>query len=114
MQFIGGGMFDANSWPPLPATLRVDDRTSPVTQSLPETFLSPVNEWYRWKPRPRDDSHIHVLVTLDPANYPLGIKGLLTYGDIPVVWTNNAVQDGLLEYGPRRQDFYESDAERAD
>jgi type 1 glutamine amidotransferase len=47
-----------------------------------------LNEWYRWKPSPRADSHIHVLLTLDPANYPLGIKGLLTSGDVPVVWTN--------------------------
>jgi type 1 glutamine amidotransferase len=85
MTFIGGGVFDANSWQ---AKLIVDDRTSPVTRNLPETFISPINEWYRWKPSPRADSHIHVLVTLDPANYPLGIKGLLTYGDIPVVWTN--------------------------
>ena len=88
MTFIGGGVFDNNSWPPLPAKLIVDDRASPVTRNLPETFVSPTNEWYRWKPSPRLDSHIHVLLTLDPANYPLGIKGLLTYGDIPVVWTN--------------------------
>ena len=88
MTFIGGGVFDANSWPPLPAQLIVDDRSSPVTRGLPEKFISPTNEWYRWKPSPRADSHIHVLLTLDPANYPLGIKGLLTYGDIPVVWTN--------------------------
>jgi uncharacterized protein len=88
MTFIGGGVFDANSWPPLQAKLIVDDKTSPVTRNLPATFISPINEWYRWKPSPRADSHIHVLVTLDPANYPLGIKGLLTYGDIPVVWTN--------------------------
>jgi type 1 glutamine amidotransferase len=66
----------------------VDDKASPVTRNLPATFVSPTNEWYRWKPSPRADSHIHVLLTLDPANYPLGIKGLLTYGDIPVVWTN--------------------------
>ena len=88
MTFIGAGVFDANSWPPLPAKLIVDDKTSPVTRNLPETFISPTNEWYRWKPSPRSDSHIHVLLTLDPANYPLGIKGLLTSGDIPVVWTN--------------------------
>ena len=88
LQFIGGGVFDANSWPPLPAKLIVEDANSPVTRSLPKSFLSPTNEWYRWKPSPRTDSHIHVLLTLDPDNYPLGIKGLLTYGDIPVVWTN--------------------------
>ena len=99
MQFIGGGVFDANSWPPLPAVLRVDDRNSPVTDGLPETFLAPTNEWYRWKPSPRDDSHIHVLVTLDPSNYPLGIKGLLTFGDIPVVWTNTQYKMVYMNMG---------------
>jgi type 1 glutamine amidotransferase len=99
MQFIGGGVFDANSWPPLPAKLSVDDRTSPVARGLPETFLSPTNEWYRWKPSPRADSHIHVLVTLDPSNYPLGIKGLLTYGDIPVVWTNTQYKMVYMNMG---------------
>jgi uncharacterized protein len=88
LTFIGEGVFDNNSWPPLPAKLIVDDQASPVTRNLPETFVSPTNEWYRWKPSPRLDSHIHVLLTLDPSNYPLGIKGLLTYGDVPVVWTN--------------------------
>jgi type 1 glutamine amidotransferase len=88
MTFIGGGLFEANSWPPVPAELIVDDPNSPVTKNLPKHFLSPTNEWYRWKPSPRLDRNIHVLLTLDPANYPLGIKGLLTSGDIPVVWTN--------------------------
>jgi uncharacterized protein len=88
LSFIGGGVFDANSWPPLPAKVIVDDTASPVTQGLPKTFVAPTNEWYRWKPSPRADSHIHVLLTLDPENYPLGIKGLLTSGDIPIVWTN--------------------------
>jgi type 1 glutamine amidotransferase len=88
LDFIGGGVFDMNNWPPLPAKLVVNDRTSPVTRNLPETFESPTNEWYRWKPSPREGKNIHVLVTIDPANYPLGIRNLLTYGDIPVVWTN--------------------------
>jgi uncharacterized protein len=88
VDFIGGGVFDMNNWPPLPAKLIVDDRTSPVTKGLPETFQSPTNEWYRWKPSPRLNKDIHVLITVDPENYPLGIRNLLTYGDIPVVWTN--------------------------
>ena len=39
---------------------------------------------------PRLDKNIHVLLTLDPAQYPLGIKGLITEKDpdVPVVWTN--------------------------
>ena len=86
--FIGGGAFDANSWPPIPAKLIVDDPDSPVTKGLPKSFMSPTNEWYRWKPSPRLGKDIHVLLTLDPSNYPLGIKGPVTSGDIPVVWTN--------------------------
>ena len=38
MTFIGGGVFDANSWPPLPAKLIVDDQASPVTRNLPADF----------------------------------------------------------------------------
>lgn len=86
--FIGGGAFDANSWPPIPAKLIVDDLDSPVTKNIPKSFVSPTNEWYRWKPSPRLDKNVHVLLTLDPSNYPLGIKGPITSGDIPVVWTN--------------------------
>lgn len=89
-QFIGGSMFGVNSWPPLAAQLIVDDPASPVTRGIPPTFLSPVNEWYSWRPSPRLDKNIRVLLHLDPAQYPLGIKGLITAKDpdVPVVWTN--------------------------
>ena len=89
-QFIGGGAFGVNNWPPLPAKLIVDDTESPVTRGIPKTYVSPTNEWYSWRPSPRLDKNIHVLLTLDPAQYPLGIKGLITEKDpdVPVVWTN--------------------------
>lgn len=89
-KFIGAGVFGVNNWPPLPAKLIVDDRTSPITKGLPASFLSPTNEWYSWRPSPRLAPDIHVLLTIDPSNYPLGIKSILTDkdGDIPVVWTN--------------------------
>ena len=89
-QFIGGGAFGVNSWPALPARLIVDDAGSPVTRGIPKTFLAPSNEWYSWRPSPRSDKNIHVLLTLDPAEYPLGIKSLITGEDpdVPVVWTN--------------------------
>jgi type 1 glutamine amidotransferase len=86
--FIGGGVFDANSWPPVPAKLVVDDTNNPVTKNLPKSFMAPTNEWYRWAPSPRLDKNIHVLLTLDPSNFPLGIKDPVMSGDIPVVWTN--------------------------
>lgn len=88
VSFLGGAIFDANSWPPLPATLRVDAPNHPVTKQTPAKFLSPANEWYLWKPSPRLNKEIRVLVTLDASNYPLGFKDILLSGDVPVVWTN--------------------------
>ena len=88
--FIGAGVFGVNNWPPLPAKLIVDDTASPITKGLPATFVSPTNEWYSWRPSPRLAPDIHVLLTMDPSNYPLGIKSMITDkdGDVPVVWTN--------------------------
>src|SRR5260370_6249055 len=88
VDFLGGGVFHTNSWPPLPAKLTVDDRSHPVTVRLPGSFMSPDNEWYIWKPSPRLNKDVRVLVTLDPSNYPIGFKDVLTTGDLPVVWTN--------------------------
>ena len=82
-------------------------------KNLAETFVSPTNEWYRWKPSPRGDTHIHVLVTLDPSNYPLGIKGLLTYGDIPVVWTNTQYKMLYMNMGHGDKIFRQPGAEYA-
>ncbi len=88
VEFLGGAVFEINSWPPLPARLVVDDRTHPATVNLPVAFVAPANEWYVWKPSPRLNKDVRVLVTFDPSNYPLGLKDVLTGGDLPVVWTN--------------------------
>jgi uncharacterized protein len=88
VSFLGGGVFYGNNWPPLPATLTVDDKSHPITKRLPADFLSPPNEWYIWKPSPRLNKDVKVLLTLSPSNYPLGFKDTLEGGDLPVVWTN--------------------------
>lgn len=88
VDFLGGGVFHTNSWPPLPAKLAVDDRSHPVTIHLPGSFTSPDNEWYIWKPSPRLNKNVRVLVSMDSSNYPIGFKDVLTSGDLPVVWTN--------------------------
>jgi type 1 glutamine amidotransferase len=88
VQFLGGAVFYGNSWPPLPATLHVDDSTSPITRHLPTQYLSPANEWYSWHPNPRANKDVKVLLTLNTSNFPLGFKDTLTGGDIPVAWTN--------------------------
>jgi uncharacterized protein len=115
VDFLGGAVFYINSWPPLPAKLLIDDRTHPVTANLPNQYLAPLNEWYVWKPSPRLNREVRVLLTLDPSNYPLGLKDVLEAGDCPVVWTNtkykmlymnmghggkilsNAIQNQLIE-----------------
>jgi uncharacterized protein len=88
LDFLGGGVFYRNNWPALPAKLVLDDPDHPVTKGLPPAFISPANEWYQWKPSPRERKNIKVLVTLSPDNYPLGLKDIVTVGDFPVVWTN--------------------------
>jgi len=88
VQFLGGAVFYSNNWPPLPAILTVDDRSHPIAKNIPGTFLSPANEWYIWKPSPRLSNDVKVLLTLSPANFPLGLKDVLAVGDVPVVWTN--------------------------
>jgi len=88
VQFLGGAVFYSNNWPVLPAKLIIDDRTHPVTRELPATYEAPANEWYLWKPSPRLNKDVRVLLTLDPSNYPIGKKDIITEGDLPVVWTN--------------------------
>lgn len=88
VDFLGGTVFYGNNWPPLPALLDVDDKSSPVTRRLPAQFSSPANEWYIWRPSPRLSKDVKVLITLDKSNYPLGLKDTIRGGDVPVVWTN--------------------------
>jgi YVTN family beta-propeller protein len=89
VNFLGGAVFSINSWPPLPARINIDDQVHVVVAGIPHDFESPANEWYIWKPNPRDNKNVRVLATFDPSNYPMGFKDVLTNGDLPVVWTNS-------------------------
>ena len=99
VEFLGGAVFFTNNWPVQPATLTVDDHAHPVTRGLPATYLAPANEWYQWKPSPRIDKNVRVLVTLDPSNYPIGVKDVITQGDMPVVWTNTKYRMVYMNMG---------------
>jgi YVTN family beta-propeller protein len=88
VDFLGGAVFHINSWPPLPARITMDDRSHPIAAGIPDAFESPANEWYVWKPSPRLNKGVKVLAKFDAANYPLGLKDVLTSGDLPVMWTN--------------------------
>ncbi len=88
VDFLGGGVFYCNNWPPQPVKLSVDSPSHPVTRNLPRDFIAPESEWYQWTPSPRDNPDVEVLISLSPDNYPLGIKDVVKWGDWPVVWTN--------------------------
>jgi YVTN family beta-propeller protein len=88
VDLMGGAVFHINSWPPLPAKLIIDDAAHPTAAGIPHTYDSPNNEWYVWKPSPRLNKDVRILATLDPSNYPLGLKDVLQSGDLPVAWTN--------------------------
>jgi len=99
VDFLGGAVFYTNSWPPLPAHLLVNDPLHPASASLPNSFLAPQNEWYIWQPSPRLNKDVRVLLTFDPANYPLGLKDILTAGDLPVVWSNTKYRMVYMNMG---------------
>lgn len=99
LDFLGGGVFYRNNWPPMPAKLVIDDPKHTVTKGLPASFISPLNEWYQWKPSPRERKNIKVLVSLSPDNYPFGLKDIVPDGDFPVVWTNTDYRMIYLNMG---------------
>ena len=105
LDFLGGGVFYRNNWPPMPAKLVVDDPKHAVTKGLPASFIAPINEWYQWKPSPRERKNIKVLVSLSPDNYPLGLKDIVPDGDFPVVWTNTDYRMIYLNMGHGSQIF---------
>ena len=99
LEFLGGGVFYRNNWPPMPAKVIIDDGSHPVMKGLPSTFISPTNEWYQWKPSPRENKDIKVLASLSPENYPFGLKDIVPDGDFPVVWTNTKYRMLYLNMG---------------
>lgn len=108
VRFLGGAVFYTNNWPPLKAKLIVDNTHHPVTRGMRATYNAPINEWYMWKPSARLNKKVKVLVTLDPANYPLGKKDLITSGDVPVVWTNTRYRMLYMNMGHGDKIFTDS------
>jgi len=109
VDFLGGAGFFGKNRPPLPAKLVVDDRAHAVTRGLPAAFRVPANEWYIWKPSPRLNKDVKVLLTLDPSNYPIGLKDTITGGDLPVVWTNVRYRMLYMNMGHGDKIFTNSD-----
>ena len=108
LEFLGGGMFLCNNWPPQPVLLELDTRDHPVTKNLPQEFVAPASEWYQWTPSPRECADIQVLVSLSDRNYPLGIKDVVYSGDWPVVWTNRNYRMIYLNMGHGDEEYIDA------
>jgi hypothetical protein len=91
-EFLGSGSYVSNTWRPSSAVLRVEDPQHPSTKGLPATFTSAPNEWYRWENDLRRNPNIKILLSIDPASFPLGTgpkpHEIWHEGYYPVVWTN--------------------------
>jgi uncharacterized protein len=111
-QFLGSGEYLSNTWRPTSAVLRVEDRDFPATRHLPKTFKSAPNEWYRWQNDLRKNPDIKVLLSIDPASFPLGTgtgaggaSEIWTSGDYPVVWTNLRYRMIYVNMGHNDMDY---------
>lgn len=89
-EFLGSGQYVSNTWEPTTAILKVEDKDSYITYSMPSKFKSTPCEWYRWEHDLRENKDIDILCSIDPSSFPLGNKeGEIWYeGYYPVVWTN--------------------------
>jgi hypothetical protein len=107
--FLGSGEYVSNTWRPTSAVLRVEDKNQPATRGLPETFKSQPNEWYRWQNDLRTNADIKILLSIDPASFPLG-TGPKQYeiwhsGYYPVVWTNRKFKMLYVNMGHNDMDY---------
>jgi type 1 glutamine amidotransferase len=105
VDFLGGGVFYCNNWPPQPVKVELDDSQHPITKTLPTSFIIPESEWYQWNPSPRLNKDVEVLVSISQDNYPLGIKDVVNFGDFPVVWTNRNYRMIYLNMGHGDDEF---------
>jgi len=105
VNFLGGGVFYCNNWPPQPVKLTLDNTVHPITKNLPASFIAPESEWYQWNPSPRDNKDVEVLLSISPDNYPLGIKDVVNFGDFPIVWTNKKYRMIYLNMGHGDDEF---------
>ena len=107
--FMGVGQYKGNSWRPVPAILRVEDRKHPVTKNLPQTFKSAPSEWYSWEKDIRENSNIKILLSVDSSSFPLG-TGPKPYeiwhsGYYPIAWTNKNYKMVYVNMGHNDMDY---------
>jgi hypothetical protein len=107
--FLGAGQYVGNTWAPTTAVLRVEDRNHPATRNLPETFIASPNEWYKWEYDLKKNPDIKILISIDPASFPLGTgpkpHEIWHSGYYPVVWTNTKYKMLYINMGHNIIDY---------
>jgi hypothetical protein len=107
--FLGSGSYAGNTWRPTSAVLRVENEEHPALRHLPSTFNSAPNEWYKWTNDLRTNANIEILLSIDPASYPLGTgpkaHEIWHEGYYPVVWTNKRYRMIYLNMGHNDIDY---------
>jgi uncharacterized protein len=108
-EFLGAGSYVGNTWRPTSAIVRVENPDHPATRYLPRTFKSAPSEWYKWTNDLRTNSNIKILLSIDPASYPLGTgpkpHEIWHEGYYPVVWTNTGYRMIYFNMGHNDIDY---------
>lgn len=108
-QFLGSGSYASNTWRPTSAVLRVEDHAHPATKNLPKVFNSSPNEWYRWEKDLKANLDIEILLSIDPASFPLGTgpkpHEIWHSGYYPVVWANKKYKMLYVNIGHNDIDY---------
>lgn len=108
-KFLGSGQYKSNTWRPTSAVLRIEDKTHPAVKNLPETIKASPNEWYRWEKDLKANPDIDILLSIDPASFPLGTgpkqHEIWHSGYYPVVWTNKKFRMTYFNMGHNDIDY---------
>ncbi|WP_343670605.1 ThuA domain-containing protein [Chitinophaga sp.] len=107
--FLGSGSYGSNTWRPTSAVLRVENKQHRIVHDLPDTFRSAPNEWYRWSNDLRKNKDITILLSIDPASFPLGTgpkpSEIWHSGYYPVAWTNKRYKMVYVNMGHNDIDY---------
>ena len=108
-EFLGSGQYKGNTWRPTSAILHIEQPGHPVTGNLPDNFKASPNEWYSWQNDLRKNHDITVLLSIDPASFPLGTgpktREIWHEGDYPVAWTNKKYRMVYFNMGHNDLDY---------
>ncbi|WAC14277.1 ThuA domain-containing protein [Dyadobacter pollutisoli] len=108
-QFLGSGQYKSNTWRPTSAILKVENKSNPLVRGLPATFKASPNEWYRWEKDLAVNPDIQILLSIDPASFPLGTgpkqHEIWHSGYYPVAWTNKKYKMLYMNMGHNDIDY---------